>query len=104
MAVWIYKAGSCHHVVSLTPSSIDDVFLKLFTCSTLFWGGDIFAPKLSIEDKHGKTVPVQQFLQNCFLSMWDEVTKAVGDLEAVIGFQVGSGPITSILSSNSSIS
>ena len=28
-------------------------------------------------------------MQNAFLDMWDMVVRAVGDLEAVIGFQVG---------------
>lgn len=53
------------------------------TMATLFWGGDMFAPKLRIGD-----VSAQQFLQDRFLDMFEQIAKAVGDLEGVIGFEV----------------
>lgn len=55
---------------------------------TLFWAGDIFAPKLLVKNTQGQDVPMQQFLQDAFLDMWETVVRAVGDLEGVIGFQV----------------
>lgn len=55
---------------------------------TCFWGGDVFTPKLLVKNKNGQDVPVQQYLQNAFLDMWDVVVRTVGDLEGVIGFQV----------------
>ncbi len=55
---------------------------------TLFWAGDIFAPKLLVQNGRGQAVPVQQFLQGAFLDMWAIVAQAVGDLEGVLGFQV----------------
>jgi len=41
-----------------------------------------------IKDKNNQDVPIQKFLQNAFLDMWDVVVRAVGDLEGVAGFQV----------------
>jgi hypothetical protein len=67
------------------------ILYKLNRCQhfrTCFWGGDVFTPKLLVKDKNGQDVPVQQYLQNAFLDMWDMVVHAVGDLEGVIGFQV----------------
>lgn len=55
---------------------------------TCFWAGDIFTPKLLVKNKHDQEVPIQQFLQNSFLDMWEMVVRAVGDLDGVIGFQV----------------
>ena len=63
-------------------------FLFTLFFSTLFWAGDVFAPKLRVRNKHDQEVPVQQFLQNAFLDMWEMVARAVGDLDGVIGFQV----------------
>jgi hypothetical protein len=48
----------------------------------------MFAPKLTVDDGKGSRVPIQQFLQTAFLRMWEQVAKAVGDLDGVIGFQV----------------
>ncbi len=31
---------------------------------------------------------MQQFLQESFLNMWEVIAKTLGDLEAVIGFEV----------------
>ncbi|KAH6903281.1 cytoplasmic protein [Coprinopsis sp. MPI-PUGE-AT-0042] len=66
--------------------------LSAATMATLFWGGDIFAPKLTVDDGTGSRVPIQQFLQSAFLKMWEEVAKAVGDLDGVIGFQMMNEP------------
>lgn len=56
--------------------------------STLFWGGDTFAPKLKTEDG----TSIQQFLQDAFLNAWDALVNAVGNLEGVIGFQMMNEP------------
>ncbi len=56
--------------------------------STCFWAGDAFAPKLKLKNRHGEEVPVQEFLQGAFLDMFENIVRAVGDLEAVIGFEV----------------
>lgn len=56
---------------------------------TCFWGGDAFAPQLKIKSKDGTDVPVQQFLQDAFLNMWELVVKTLTDLDCVIGFDVG---------------
>jgi hypothetical protein len=51
---------------------------------TCFWAGDTFAPKLRVRDH----VPIQRFLQDAFLDMWETVVRAIGDLDSVIGFEV----------------
>jgi len=56
--------------------------------STVFWAGDIFAPKLKVRDD----LPIQQFLQNAFLDTWETLVHAVGDLEGVLGFQMMNEP------------
>ncbi|KAL1721732.1 glycoside hydrolase family 5 protein [Schizophyllum commune] len=63
--------------------------LAAATMSTVFWAGDTFAPKLKITDAQ---IPVQEFLQSAFLNMFERVVRAVGDLEAVIGFEVMNEP------------
>ncbi|KAK1234221.1 hypothetical protein PQX77_002572 [Marasmius sp. AFHP31] len=62
------------------------------TMATLFWAGDTFAPKLAVKDNHGKDVTAQQFLQNAFIDMFEQVVKAVGDLEGVLGFEMMNEP------------
>ncbi|KAL9709181.1 hypothetical protein Ac2012v2_007536 [Leucoagaricus gongylophorus] len=62
--------------------------LAASTLNTVFWAGDIFTPKLTVRDG----VPIQQFLQNAFLNMWETLVHAVGDLEGVIGFQLMNEP------------
>ena len=57
---------------------------------TCFWGGDTFAPQLKIRTDDGKEVPVQQFLQDAYLNMWEVVVKTLADLDCVVGFDVGS--------------
>ncbi|KAJ7700479.1 glycoside hydrolase [Mycena rosella] len=65
--------------------------LAAATMATCFWAGDTFAPKLLIK-RNGVDVPVQQFLQNAFLDMSAELAKAVGDLPAVLGFEMMNEP------------
>ncbi|KAF9457906.1 glycoside hydrolase [Collybia nuda] len=62
------------------------------TMATLFWGGDTFAPKLLVKDAQGNGVPIQQFLQNAFLDMFELVARTVGDLDGVIGFEMLNEP------------
>jgi hypothetical protein len=62
--------------------------------STCFWAGDALAPKLRIErparDGPGsETVGIQGYLQEAFLDAIDVLVAAVGDLEGVMGFEVG---------------
>jgi len=57
---------------------------------TCFWGGDTFAPQLKIKMKDGEVVPVQHFLQDAYLNMWEIVVKTLADLDCVVGFDVGS--------------
>lgn len=57
------------------------------TMNTCFWGGDTFAPQLSIKTD-GMEIPVQQYLQDAFLDMWEKVIETLADLEAISGFQV----------------
>lgn len=60
--------------------------------STLFWAGEAFAPKLVVKDARGNDVNIQTFLQEHFLNMFDEIMKATGDLEAVLGYEVRPRP------------
>ena len=62
---------------------------RSFHCRTCFWAGDTFAPKLRVRDG----VPVQRFLQDAFLDMWEAVARAIGDLDGVLGFEVRSCPL-----------
>ena len=55
---------------------------------TCFWGGDTFTPKLKVKDAAGQEVSIQTFLQESFLKAWEQLAKATGDLEGVIGFEV----------------
>lgn len=57
---------------------------------TCFWGGDAFAPQLRVKTKDGEEVPVQQFLQEAYLNMWEIVVKTLADLDCVVGFDVSS--------------
>ncbi|KIY42944.1 glycoside hydrolase family 5 protein [Fistulina hepatica ATCC 64428] len=61
--------------------------LSAATMATCFWAGDTFAPKLLIDG-----VPVQTYLQNAFLNMFETLVKAVGDLDAVMGFEMMNEP------------
>ncbi|KAJ7291517.1 glycoside hydrolase superfamily [Mycena rebaudengoi] len=66
--------------------------LAAATMATCFWAGDAFAPKLLIKGRDGTPVPVQQYLQNAFLDMSEMLVKAVGDLDAVVGFEMMNEP------------
>ncbi|TBU47753.1 glycoside hydrolase family 5 protein [Dichomitus squalens] len=66
--------------------------LAAATMATCFWGGDMFAPKLKVKGPDGKEVSIQQLLQGSFLNMWELVAKTLGDLEAVIGFEIMNEP------------
>ncbi|KAF9023012.1 glycoside hydrolase family 5 protein [Hymenopellis radicata] len=66
--------------------------LAAATMATLFWGGDAFAPKLKLTNKHGEEVSAQQYLQDAFLDMFEVLARAVGDLEGVIGFEMMNEP------------
>jgi hypothetical protein len=33
-------------------------------------------------------VPIQQYLQNAFLDMYEVVVRAIGDLDGILGFEV----------------
>ncbi|KAG2006941.1 cytoplasmic protein [Coprinopsis cinerea AmutBmut pab1-1] len=66
--------------------------LSAATMATLFWGGDTFAPKLRVKGTDGEEVTIQKYLQDAFLGTWEEIVKAVGDLEGVIGVQMMNEP------------
>ncbi|KAI0819374.1 glycoside hydrolase [Trametes gibbosa] len=66
--------------------------LAAATMSTCFWAGDMFAPKLKAKMADGREVTIQQFLQESFLNMWEVIAKAVGGLEAVLGFEIMNEP------------
>ncbi|KAJ3529087.1 hypothetical protein NMY22_g9143 [Coprinellus aureogranulatus] len=66
--------------------------LSAATMATLFWAGEAFAPKLVVKDVKGNEVNIQTYLQEHFLNMFDEIVKATGDLEAVIGYEIMNEP------------
>ncbi|KAI9070316.1 glycoside hydrolase family 5 protein [Trametes sanguinea] len=66
--------------------------LAAATMATCFWAGDMFAPKLTVKGRSGDVVSIQQFLQDSFLDMWELVARTLGDLEAVIGFEMMNEP------------
>ncbi|KAJ7507025.1 glycoside hydrolase [Mycena galericulata] len=66
--------------------------LAAATMATCFWAGDTFTPKLLVKDRNGNDVPIQQFLQNTFLDAYEVLAKAVGDLDAVMGFEMMNEP------------
>lgn len=94
MAMRVSKACSRDDGVSivliLTATAAGPIrWLLLMSASgvlyrTCFWAGDTFAPKLRVRDG----VPIQGFLQDAFLDMWEAVVHAVGDLDGVLGFEV----------------
>ncbi|KAG7096066.1 hypothetical protein E1B28_006746 [Marasmius oreades] len=65
--------------------------LAASTMATIFWAGETFAPKLTVEYR-GQTMNAQHFLQTTYLDMFDQVVKAVGDLDGVIGFELMNEP------------
>ncbi|PPQ89778.1 hypothetical protein CVT25_008064 [Psilocybe cyanescens] len=84
-AAWLHGQRGGGHVETergLWPCGYHK--LTASTMSTCFWAGDIFAPKLLVKNKHNQDVPIQQFLQNSFLDMWEMVAGAVGDLDGMM--------------------
>jgi hypothetical protein len=87
MANRVSKASSCYYEVSYRILGIlADAF------STLFWGGETFAPSLIVSDVNGKKANIQHVLQGAFLAAVEKLVQAVGDLDSVIGFEVGHKP------------
>ncbi|QRV86919.1 Cellulase (glycosyl hydrolase family 5 protein) [Ceratobasidium sp. AG-Ba] len=66
--------------------------LAASTMATLFWAGRTYAPKLLVPSSSSQNVNIQDFLQDCFLNAFDELVKATGDLEGVIGFEMMNEP------------
>ncbi|TFK69843.1 glycoside hydrolase [Pluteus cervinus] len=92
-AAWLGGMKGGGHVpdeVGLWPTGYHK--LAASTMATCFWGGDMFAPKLLVDDQHGEKVPIQHFLQNCFLKSYEQLARAVGDLPGVCGFQMMNEP------------
>lgn len=58
----------------------------MLTPSTFFWGGETFAPSHKVGPKG---VNIQTYLQTAFLNMWGKILDTVGDLDTVMGFEVG---------------
>lgn len=57
--------------------------------STLFWAGKTYTPKLRVPSLSSEgDVNIQDFLQDCFLNAFDQLVRAVGECEGVIGFEV----------------
>ena len=52
--------------------------------STFFWGGETFAPELKVGSKN-----IQAFLQDAFFAAFGKLIDTVGNLDAVMGFEVG---------------
>lgn len=63
--------------------------LAAATMNTFFWGGETFAPGVKVGSKG---VNIQQFLQESFLSAYEKLIDAVGDLDTVMGFEVSAYP------------
>ncbi|KAJ0339424.1 hypothetical protein COL154_012861 [Colletotrichum chrysophilum] len=65
--------------------------LAASTMATLFWAGDVFAPKLvcSRQTKSGKdeTVSVKDLFQDALIEAFGRLADEVADLEACIGFE-----------------
>ncbi|KAG9124154.1 hypothetical protein FRC07_012642 [Ceratobasidium sp. 392] len=66
--------------------------LAASTMATLFWAGNTYAPKLRLSSTSGQDVNIQEYLQDCFLNAFEELVRAVGDLEGVAGFEMMNEP------------
>jgi hypothetical protein len=86
VALWLPEACCVYNGVSFLQNSLLHRSANL-SDRTCFWGGDAFAPKLKIKTPQGE-VPVQQYLQDDFLNMYEVVVRAIGDLDGVLGFEV----------------
>lgn len=61
--------------------------------ATLFWAGKTYTPKLRVKALGSEElVNIQDFLQDCFLNAFDQLVRAVGDCEGVIGFELMNEP------------
>ena len=61
------------------------------TINTVFWGGEVFTPKLTarVERETGSAnMNVGAYLRERYLKAWEVLVKAVGDLEVIVGFEV----------------
>ncbi|KAK3819696.1 MAG: glycoside hydrolase superfamily [Benniella sp.] len=61
--------------------------LAASTMFTLFWAGDMFAPKKMYQ---GETI--QQFLQNKYIACYQHLASRLGHLDAVVGYEVMNEP------------
>ncbi|KAF8885813.1 glycoside hydrolase family 5 protein [Infundibulicybe gibba] len=92
-AAWLVGIKGGGHVESergLWPTGYHK--LAAATMATCFWAGDTFAPDLKVRNRHGQLVPVQQYLQGAYLDASEQLARAVGDLDGVIGFQAMNEP------------
>jgi hypothetical protein len=88
VAYRIHESGCCHHEVGVTVRGKEN--MALMAGSTLFWAGKTFAPSFEVPSKSGQgKVNIQQFLQDSFLAAYEKLVEAVGDLDSVMGFEVG---------------
>ncbi|KAI8076913.1 glycoside hydrolase superfamily [Halteromyces radiatus] len=64
-------------------------YTKLACCTmfTLFWAGDVFAPKHKFEGQS-----IQQLLQSSFINAFQHLAQRLQDLDNVIGFEVMNEP------------
>ncbi|KAF8595793.1 glycoside hydrolase family 5 protein [Ceratobasidium sp. AG-I] len=67
--------------------------LAASTMATLFWAGRTYTPKLRVPSLSSEgDVNIQDFLQDCFLNAFDQLVRAVGDCEGVVGFELMNEP------------
>ncbi|EIW69938.1 hypothetical protein TREMEDRAFT_38611 [Tremella mesenterica DSM 1558] len=65
--------------------------LAAATMNTLFWGGETFAPSLRVEHE-GRSINVQQYLQDHFFDAVDRLASVVADIDNVIGVELINEP------------
>ena len=62
----------------------------MLTGSTLFWGGETFAPSMRID--HAGLPNVQQYLQEHFLGAVDRLAATIGSIDSVMGIELLNEP------------
>lgn len=62
--------------------------LAASTMFTIFWAGEMFAPKLMVEGKNGEKVNAQRFLQDAFFACYEHLLSRLQGLDGVLGFEV----------------
>lgn len=67
--------------------------LACSTMNTLFWAGEMFAPKMLV-DRNGEKVHVQTFLQDAYLDCYDWLVNGLNGLEGIVGFEIMNEPHT----------